>query len=211
VSPKRDAADPVEGVGNPMPLNDNKSDPLRRRSWSPWAAGAALGVLSWFAFATEGRGLGITTAFESTAALVERALVPEFARSTGYFTDHDPKIGWEWVLVLGVFLGSVVSARLSGDHRRLVVPSVWRARFGGSVAGRLAAAFLGGALMMFGARLAMGCTSGHGITGALQLAVSSWVFIVLAFAVAVATAFVLFGGKAYDTRRSFVESEVPRV
>ena len=25
---------------------------LRKRSWSPWVVGAAIGVLSWFAFAT---------------------------------------------------------------------------------------------------------------------------------------------------------------
>jgi len=35
---------------------------------------------------------------------------------------------------------------------------------------------------MFGARLAQGCTSGHGISGALQLAVSSWTFVVVLFA-----------------------------
>jgi uncharacterized membrane protein YedE/YeeE len=47
--------------------------------------------------------------------------------------------------------------------------------------------------MMLGARLARGCTSGHGITGALQLAVSSWIFVVVAFAAACATALTLFG------------------
>lgn len=47
--------------------------------------------------------------------------------------------------------------------------------------------------MMLGARLARGCTSGHGITAALQLAVSSWIFISLAFVAAIATALVLYG------------------
>lgn len=31
--------------------------------------------------------------------------------------------------------------------------------------------------MMVGARLAQGCTSGHGITGILQFAISSWIFV----------------------------------
>jgi uncharacterized membrane protein YedE/YeeE len=47
--------------------------------------------------------------------------------------------------------------------------------------------------MVFGARLAGGCTSGHGISGDLQLAASSWVFMPLAFVVAIATAFLMFG------------------
>ena len=47
--------------------------------------------------------------------------------------------------------------------------------------------------MMFGARLAQGCTSGHGISGSLQLAVSSWAFVAVFFLVSIATAFVIFG------------------
>ena len=53
--------------------------------------------------------------------------------------------------------------------------------------------------MVFGARVAGGCTSGHGISGTLQLAVQSWLFIVLAFIAAIGTAFLIFGpeGRKY--------------
>jgi uncharacterized membrane protein YedE/YeeE len=60
------------------------------------------------------------------------------------------------------------------------------------VAKRLTAAFLGGVVIIFGARLADGCTSGHGISGSLQLAVSSWTFFLVMFASGIATAFVMF-------------------
>jgi hypothetical protein len=73
------------------------------------------------------------------------------------------------------------------------VPSLWAWKFGPSLAKRMAAAFVGGAVMMFGARMAQGCTSGHGISGALQLAVSSWLFVAILFATAVATTFLIFG------------------
>lgn len=161
------------------------------KSWSPYAVGVGLGVLSWLAFATADHGLGITTAFEHTAALIERGIAPASA-TDAYFAQEKPKIDWEWMLVVGVFLGSFLSSKLSGDRVTATMPALWRARFGGSVSKRLVAAFGAGALMMFGARLARGCTSGHGITGALQLAVSSWIFIGLAFAAAIATAFTLF-------------------
>lgn len=175
---------------------------LRAKSWSPFVVGAAIGLLSWFAFATADHGLGITTAFEHSAALAQRAVSPEAAASNSYYTKESPKIGWEWMLVVGVFLGSFISSKLSGDRPasdraggpgHAVIPPVWRARFGDSTALRLAAAFAGGLIMMMGARLARGCTSGHGITGALQLAVSSWAFILLAFACAVVVALLLFG------------------
>lgn len=173
-------------------------NPLTRKSWSPYIVGAAIGVLSWFAFATADKPLGITTAFENTAALVGKAAVPNVEQANEYYAakakeGKSPKIDWEWMLVLGVFVGALLSATVSGDRRTETVPELWRRRFGGNVTKRLAAAFFGGALMMFGARLAQGCTSGHGISGALQLAVSSWVFAAVFFAVATGAALLMYG------------------
>jgi uncharacterized membrane protein YedE/YeeE len=100
------------------------------------------------------------------------------------------------MLVLGVFIGSFASSKLSGDRRHATVPPAWRTRFGSSATLRMAVAFVGGLVMMLGARLARGCTSGHGITGALQLAVSSWIFITVAFVVAIGTALAMYGRPA---------------
>jgi hypothetical protein len=168
------------------------------KSWSPYVVGAAIGVLSWFAFASADQPIGITTAFEHTAALAAKAAVPQVEETNEYYPAKSqegkpPKISWEWMLVAGVFVGAFLSGWLSGDRSTVKVPDLWRWRFGGSTAGRFAAAFCGAALMMFGARLAQGCTSGHGISGALQLAVSSWLFVAVIFAVGVATSFLLFG------------------
>ncbi len=167
--------------------------PLARKSWSPYLAGAGIGVLSWFAFATADHPLGVTTAFENTAALAERAAAPQVEKENAYYTGRSPRIDWEWMLVVGVLLGAAASSRLSGDQTRESVPALWRRRFGGSAALRFLAAFVGGAVMMFGARLAQGCTSGHGISGALQLAVSSWIFLPTMFIAAIITARLLFG------------------
>ena len=174
---------------------------VRSKSWSPYAVGAGVGVLSWFAFATVHRGLGISTTFEQAVAFAHRAIAPEAASTAQYFVKQTPTVGWEWTLVLGVVVGSFLSARLSGDHGNgPTVPDAWVRRFGTSVAVRMLGAFVGGVLLMFGARLARGCTSGHGITGTLQLAVSSWVFIVLAFAVGTVTALTLFGRRETEVR-----------
>ena len=177
-----------------------RGNPLTLRSWSPYLAGAGIGMLSWFAFASVDQPIGVTTAFETTAALAVKAAVPAAEQTNGFFQRKQaegkpPKIGWEWMLVIGLFVGALVSSKLSGDRGAATVPPLWRARFGNSAALRLSAAFLAGALMMFGARLAQGCTSGHGISGTLQLAVSSWVFICVAFAVATATAWIVYGSE----------------
>ncbi|MBL9102007.1 MAG: YeeE/YedE family protein [Myxococcales bacterium] len=165
-------------------------NPLTRVRWSPFVVGAGIGLLSWFAFATVDHGIGVTGAFEAAATLILRAL--------GLADDGGdaPKIGWEWTLLLGLLAGAWISARLSGDHARESVPAMWAARFGERPGPRLAVAFVGGFLLMFGARLARGCTSGHGITGALQLAVSSWVFLVGLFVSGGLVARLMFRGEA---------------
>jgi len=174
------------------------ANPLFQKSWSPYVVGAGIGVLSWFAFATVDHPLGITTAFEKSAALSARAVMPTIEHSNEYFAkkaaEGKPlKIDWEWMLVIGVFVGAFVSSKLSGDRESSTVPPLWKWRFGPSAFPRLVVAFLSGGLMMFGARLAQGCTSGHGISGTLQLAVSSWIFIIIAFTVGTITTFLLYG------------------
>jgi uncharacterized protein len=173
-------------------------NPLTLKSWSPYIVGIGLGALSWFAFYTADKHLAITLQYEHLAAMAQAAIAPEAAAANRYYGARaaaglEPRIGWYLMLLCGVFVGSLLSSRLSGDRSSVKVPPLWRWRFGNSVARRYSFAFLGGALMVFGARIAGGCTSGHGISGSLQLAVQSWTFILLAFAVAIATAFVLFG------------------
>jgi uncharacterized membrane protein YedE/YeeE len=73
------------------------------------------------------------------------------------------------------------------------VPALWQWRFGPSRIRRYGMAFLGGVLLLFGARLADGCTSGHSISGGMQFAVSSWVFTAALFATGILAAFALFG------------------
>lgn len=168
----------------------------RNSAWrSPYVIGAGLGVLNSFAFATAKRGLGVTSAFEGAAALTERRLAPDATHINEYVKQSDevPKVDWESLLVVGVFLGSLLTAHLSGERSRGALPVRWTRRFGPSRSKRWAAAFLGGAAMMFGARMAKGCTSGHALTGTTQLALSSWVFTPLMFASAALATRALYG------------------
>jgi uncharacterized membrane protein YedE/YeeE len=166
---------------------------LRARRWSPYAVGAGIGVLSWLAFAAVGGGLDVTPPFEQLGGMLERAIAPGWTDANGWWDEHAPEVSWQWSLLVGVFLGSFWSARLADQVAHPVIAPIWRRRFGRNPSRRLAWAFGGGALMAFGARLAGGCTMGHGITGALSLAVSSWLFMAVAFATAIVTAFTLFG------------------
>ena len=127
------------------------------------------------------------------AGVIAAAGVPGYISRNAYFLKYRPAVDWEWMLVVGLALGAFVSSRLSGDKPEPSVDGLWRAHFGPSRAKRAIVAFFGGVILMFGARLAGGCTSGHGISGSLQLALSGWVFFASVFVSGTATALLIFG------------------
>jgi len=169
---------------------------LQQERWSPYLAGAGIGVLSWITFGLMGKALGASTTMVRWVGLLESLVSAEHVRANAYFTKYiidKPAIDWQMMLVIGLPLGALISAVLAKSYRSESVPDLWKWRFGPNPALRYAAAFLGGAIMLFGSRLAGGCTSGHGISGGLQFSVSSWLFFASFFTAGILSAFVLFG------------------
>lgn len=161
-------------------------------AWSPYLAGAGIGVLCWFTFRISGKPLGASSAYASVAGLLGMQIAPNKTESLPYYQDNPPKVDWELMLVGAVILGAFVAALSGGEITGRWLPPMWVERFGDAVWLRLLVAFLGGALMAFGARLAGGCTSGHGISGALQLSVSSWLALICFFIGGSITAHLMF-------------------
>ena len=162
-------------------------------NWSPYLVGAGIGVLSWLAFAAFGDPLGVTTAYSRIASLFAIPVIGSDAVAQNSYWKAMP-LTWDygvWFLV-GIPLGAFVAAVRSGTWHLEIVPDVWRERFGPSVVKRFVAAFFGGVVIMYGARLAGGCTSGHGISGGLQLALSSWLFLAVMFGTGLGVSALLF-------------------
>lgn len=180
-----------------MSASTPSPNPLTQRRWNPYVTGVGIGVLSWIVFLTMDHALGTSSSFVHWTALAASVVDPGVLKDNAYLAkeinEKTPMFDWQVFLVIGVMLGAFVSSRISGDTSTEKVPPLWAWRFGDRVPVRYAAAFLGGAIMLFGARLAGGCTSGHAISGGLQLALSSWTFLIAMFASGIATAFALFG------------------
>ena len=124
--------------------------------------------------------------------MIERLFRGKTVEEKDYYQKNPPIINWEWMFVAGLMIGSFVSAKLSGDFAIITIPQKWLQSAGDSRLIRLLAAFAGGAIMGFGARWARGCTSGHGISGTLQLAVSSWIVTIVLFISGIITAMILY-------------------
>jgi uncharacterized protein len=161
--------------------------------WNPYLVGIGIGVLSWAAFGLVDQPLGISTALSSVSSVCALPVMGgEGVAHNAYWTKHPLKLDGGMLFLIGTFLGSLLSVVVSHTFRWEQVPATWSQQFGSSAPRRLLTAFLGGVIIMFGARMAGGCTSGHGISGSLQLALSSWTFFLTMFGAGVLTALVLF-------------------
>lgn len=159
--------------------------------WSPYAAGALLGVTLFLSFFVMGRGLGASGAMNRGMAFLYGLFSEHFAASLAYYRSyfaagHSVLYSYAVFELLGVFVGGYASAALS-RRSHLTVERGPRIGLGG----RFALAFIGGAVFAVGARLARGCTSGQVLTGSANLAIGSLVMFICFFVGAYGMAYFL--------------------
>ena len=153
-----------------------------RINWGPYLAGIGIGVLSWIVFVVVNNPIGITTAISQVSGGAASLVVgADMVAANKYWAKNAFNLDYGTLFLVGTLLGGLGSALAAGNWRIETVPWVWAERFGPSPARRYAVAFIGGVIAMYGARLANGCTSGNGISGGLQLALSGWVFLAVMF------------------------------
>ena len=161
-------------------------------AWSPYLVGAAIGVLSWLTFYFSDKPIGASSFYAHIAGFLGKVVMPRHTLSRAYFKDKPPRVDWGFAFVVAVIIGGAIAALTGGEFSNEWLSPMWVARFGDSIALRAMIAFGGGMLMAFGARLAGGCTSGHGISGTLQLNLASWISLICFFIGGVAVAIPLF-------------------
>ena len=159
-----------------------------RAYWNPYLTGVLLGLVLLATYVVTGRGLGATGAFGAIAAWLTGLVSPEHAATNlvdaKYWNDGAPLESWTLFLLLGAFVGALVSG-VAGHRVKYMVergPGV-------SDGHRLALAFVGGFIAAYGAKIAKGCTSGQALTGGSILNVGSLVFMLAVFASAYGCAY----------------------
>ena len=161
--------------------------------WNPYFAGLLLGIVLFSAFFISGNGLGASGGLNRMIVFVEDLIVPDHVDRTSFLVnlaggDRNPLDSWIVFVTVGVLLGGLISGWINGRVRvetnkgpQITKPTRW------------AMAFLGGAIMGYGARFARGCTSGQALSGGATLSLGSWALM-----------FAIFGGGymlAYSLRR----------
>lgn len=181
--------------------------------WNWKLGGLALGLTFLLAVVLV-KPIGVSTQFVILDGIIGDWLNPElvtpsdssksgFASSNAYLNKSGGKyaksvakpLNYSFVFVGAMFFGGLLGRLLSpssSDTALKQVPLVHRQRFGESAAMRYAITFIGGIIVLFGARMAGGCTSGHMMSGMMQTAISGYLFAAAAFAVAIPTAILIY-------------------
>lgn len=148
--------------------------------WHPLLAGLALGAVLLLTFVITGHGLGATGFTTRLVAWIGMTVVPSVTEANDYLgglvEDGQPLSSWITWQVLGVAIGALTSAWLA---HRIKIQVDGKKFLGG--AKRPLTALVGGVAAGFGARVAAGCTSGLGLSGAATLSLAGFTFLITFF------------------------------
>jgi len=156
---------------------------------NPYLAGTLLGIVLFLAFFITGSGLGASGGLNRLLVYVQNEVNPEHIDQVAYLLkmaggNANPLDSWIVFLTVGTIFGGVISGLLG---RRMKFETNKGPQVSNTT--RWIMAFIGGALMGYGARLARGCTSGQGLSGGAALSVGSWAFMLSLFVGAYALAY----------------------
>lgn len=171
-----------------------------KSTWSPYLVGVLVGILGVLSVVVttavlgKGKFLGASTTYVRASGLIEKSVAPDHVSNNKYFQSKKVKVDWQMMFVFGIFLGALISSLTGKSFKSEKIPPMWQERFGSSVSKRAIVAFLAGIIAMFGARLAGGCPSGHGLSGLMQLSVSGFVALICFMIGGIITAKLLYKG-----------------
>jgi hypothetical protein len=164
--------------------------PLVKREWG-WVSTGLLAGLIILAASAQGQYLGISGGF---AALTSH-VTDLFGYRLASVSVLDDTTAWRAAMVVGLFPGAMLSAYLSGSMRNVPVTPLWSAAFESGMKSRASAVFAGGFLIMLGALVGGGCTTGQFKSGFPTLSVGSFAMGMTFFAVGMASAQLLYWGR----------------
>ncbi len=157
-------------------LNKVDKNPDKNRKWV--ISGIALALLEVLVFlkTSTNRPVGASTSYPYIADLLTGVT------QNDYFSKIQKPGHWELIFLTGAFLAGLIISLIKKEFRLTLIHKRWKTYRGTSAMKRILWAFAGGFILIFGARMAGGCTSGHILSGGMQLAISSLVFAVFVFA-----------------------------
>jgi uncharacterized membrane protein YedE/YeeE len=110
-----------------------------------------------------------------------------------YFSKIQNPGHWELIFLAGALVSGLFFSLIRKDFKLVLIYENWKIHKGQSNINRIIWAFIGGFLIIIGARMAGGCTSGHILSGGMQFALSSFVFAIFVFTGLLITGSLFYG------------------
>ena len=154
----------------------NKKEQAKDLKWL--YAGIALAILNGIVFLSTvtDRQIGASTFYPYLSDVLAGVTENE------YFTKIEKSGNWEMIFLGGAFFSGLLLSLIRKDFKLTLIHENWKKYKDNSATSRIVWSFVGGFILIVGARMAGGCTSGHVISGGMQLAASSLIFAAFVFA-----------------------------
>lgn len=128
--------------------------------------------------------IGISTQFSVLSAMAYEEIDSEFVQNNAYMQKENGKLAqklknplnYDLIFFLSVPLGAFLAFLIFSKEKKIDLSFRLKEAFWG---------VLGGFLLLYGARMAGGCTSGHMMSGIMQSSVGGFVFALSVFAVGI--------------------------
>lgn len=179
-----------------------------------WIKGAVVLGFSFFIVILLVKPIGVSTQFSVLSGIVHTVvdsdvIVEDSSRETGYKSSnayYDKSEGklaksiknplnYDFIFVLSIpvggYLGYLLFSRKKKNEEDNNVESCVLDDNKKSFIRKYVPSFIGGFLLLYGARMADGCTSGHMMSGMMQGSISGYVFAISVFATAIPTAIIV--------------------
>ncbi|KAJ3194181.1 hypothetical protein HDU82_002550 [Entophlyctis luteolus] len=159
-------------------------------AWSPFAGGLSIGAVQVLSILVTGSTLGISSVYPYFGSVFARSFDKNWKKNAPYFSSYTGMFN-SLTFAVGTAAGSYLSMRLSGfEFGQGLSSEAFKVHLDNGTIARL---FAGGFVLVYGSRIAGGCTSGHGLSGLAQLSVASFVTVAAMFAFGTASALLLGG------------------
>lgn len=179
-----------------------------------WIKGAVLLGLSFFIAVFLVKPVGVSTQFSVASGMIYSAIDKDviyedssresgYKSSNAYFDKNEGKLAEEiknplnygFIFVLAIPLGSFLGFVLRGNKKRenesYHIGNEEECTLQKRSIREYVLSFIGGFILLFGARMADGCTSGHMMSGMMQGSVSGYVFAAAVFGTAIPTSLIV--------------------
>ena len=189
------------------------SNLFTKKQWSWKLSGILLGLIFIITISIV-KPIGVSTQFvildgiiwnqaSKTLIVKDDTAKKGYASSNAYLNKSGGKyakniaqpLNYSFVFVIAMFLGGLLAfltTTKTENATRTNAPKVWKDNHGDSNIKRYLFIFVGGILVLFGARLAGGCSSGHMMSGMMQTSISGYLFAMATFVTAIPVAKILY-------------------